>query len=170
MDARCRCGTPSCLRTAPSTAVATMTNPPGHLWRDKWTALSGPLSYHVSPGTRSHLSATVLCNQGLPPWCSIPPYTLPPLLPAGAGGAGVPSGNSEHISQSQPDSGLDLSHFQCLKNNLRMAHCLVLPRGRNTRHEDVEVSPTQSRISPSIQRSSKWELGTHKPVTARFWP
>ena len=21
-----------------------MTNPPGHLWRDKWTALSGPLS------------------------------------------------------------------------------------------------------------------------------
>jgi len=21
-----------------------LTNPPGHLWRDKWTALSGPLS------------------------------------------------------------------------------------------------------------------------------
>jgi len=21
-----------------------MTNPPGHLWRDKWTALNGPLS------------------------------------------------------------------------------------------------------------------------------
>jgi len=26
------------------TADALLTNPPGHLWRDKWTALSGPLS------------------------------------------------------------------------------------------------------------------------------
>ena len=24
-----------------------LTNPPGHLWRDKWTALSGPLSVMV---------------------------------------------------------------------------------------------------------------------------
>ena len=23
-----------------------MTNPPGHLWRDRWTAPSGPLSEH----------------------------------------------------------------------------------------------------------------------------
>ena len=27
-----------------------MTNPPGHLWRDEWTALSGPLSGRHSPG------------------------------------------------------------------------------------------------------------------------
>ena len=25
-----------------------MINPPGHLWRDKWTALSGPLSEEVA--------------------------------------------------------------------------------------------------------------------------
>ena len=25
-------------------AESQLTNPPGHLWRDKWTALSGPLS------------------------------------------------------------------------------------------------------------------------------
>jgi hypothetical protein len=25
-----------------------LTNPPGHLWRDKWTTLSGPLSHGAS--------------------------------------------------------------------------------------------------------------------------
>jgi len=27
-----------------------LTNPPGHLWRDKWTALSGPLSQAAHAG------------------------------------------------------------------------------------------------------------------------
>ena len=29
-----------------------LTNPPGHLWRDKWTALSGPLSLTLSAARR----------------------------------------------------------------------------------------------------------------------
>jgi len=24
-----------------------LTHPPGHIWRDKWTALTGPLSYYM---------------------------------------------------------------------------------------------------------------------------
>ena len=32
--------------------VLSLTNPPGHLWHDKWTALSGPLSMDAGSGFR----------------------------------------------------------------------------------------------------------------------
>ena len=36
-----------------------------------------------------------------------------------------------------------------------------LKRGRETRQEDVERSPTQSRISPSMQRLLRFRFGAH---------
>jgi len=32
-----------------------LTNPSGHLWRDKWNALSGPLSENMLPRMKAHL-------------------------------------------------------------------------------------------------------------------
>ena len=39
-----------------------------------------------------------------------------------------------------------------------------VPRGRDTRQEDVEGSPTQSRISPSIQRTLRISTGPQVQV------
>ena len=35
-----------------------LTNPPGHLWRDKWTALSGPLSQWRNWGARGRINGS----------------------------------------------------------------------------------------------------------------
>ena len=46
-------GTPAtCPEGLWGPGVHQMTNLPGHLWRDKWTALSGPLSDGVQPRRR----------------------------------------------------------------------------------------------------------------------
>ena len=44
-----------------------MTNPPGHLWRDKWTALSGPFSQGQQRLSRSGRNvARVARSNGIP--------------------------------------------------------------------------------------------------------
>ena len=43
---------------------SSLTNPPGHLWRDKWTALSGPLS--PSTSLRRAVFATLTSAAWLP--------------------------------------------------------------------------------------------------------
>ena len=47
------------LKVCTASLLVELTNPPGHLWRDKWTALSGPLS-------RPRIS--VLFSLGAPIW------------------------------------------------------------------------------------------------------
>ena len=39
------------------------TNPPGHLWRDEWTALSGPLSDEGGPNPLTLVSPGVQANE-----------------------------------------------------------------------------------------------------------
>ena len=41
---------------------ARLSNPPGHLWRDKWTALSGPLAWQVLPPTVFELGTSCLLS------------------------------------------------------------------------------------------------------------
>ena len=57
--------------------------------------------------------------------------------------------NMAQIGQSRPDSGLG---FQAtVLDRLRVVWLKRLGGG-HTRQEDVEVSPTKSRVSPSIHR------------------
>ena len=68
-----------------------LTNLPGHLWRDKWTALSGPLS--ITPLHRARRRSNVAhIRQSRPNVAYIRQSRS----------------NVAHIRQSRPDSGLDL--------------------------------------------------------------
>ena len=44
-----------------------LTDPPGHSWRDKWTALSGPLSQDVSALSRRLVARYAADLSSLPP-------------------------------------------------------------------------------------------------------
>ena len=127
MDARCRCGPPSCVRMAPTAAVATRSHLSAIVLFSQGLspsigALQGYLAHmqHPLPRGPPHVPryrATVGSYQGggsLWAWYPcISSYTAHSLLHAGAGGLDNLSGNLKRISQSRPDSGFDLSHFQC---------------------------------------------------------
>ena len=59
-----------------------LTNPPGHLWRDKWTALSGPISSRTTRGTRASLQSSSLSMGRVCPTLASVCLTLAHVCPA----------------------------------------------------------------------------------------
>ena len=99
---------------AQTDSTAHATNPPGHLWRNKWTILSGP---QTQPRWgRTHCKGRLFCHKDLPPSRPLTFFLLflfVQYMPLTAPSPPHRSrANMAHTRQSRPDYGL---YFQVRK-------------------------------------------------------
>ena len=112
-----------------------LTNLPGHLWRDKWTALSGPLSEGAGPALqRIHLGGvpTACFSSSCLPYVSLLTLLSPFCLPS-------PGSISRWSPGLSPSSCLPVMDRACSSCFWKQAST-----GASTRHEASKCSKQAS--------------------------